>query len=584
MFIFRQLLSSLDISLGSLYTCLIVRKIRFLVALSGQSALSGYPLEITLHSLRPLLTDKQCTEDALGIFQYLYSRGTVHLRQNIKFVAGMNVTTLISLRRFAGSSQESTTEESQHRATIDKAHRFRKWLVGSWSKKFAEGLKEDAKIDPLLRLISHAWGTGAKANATNESKESEFLVSVFDDRRTRRGLLPNAAWSLALELFCHDFEQPDSYRDDMLGLDQRARSYAKEVWASCKGSKMSTQYLQWAARVLGRARNSNDFDPTSLLQNERPSDWSTDAERGETSLSTVTSMVASYLFSGDRVHAGLAEETLRLIFYRASNYSDILAELKAGVAPAVLNGIFLRTEDVVVPLAMPQIPSVESCFDAQKLPSYDRWIRQLTTSLTTYDLDEAVVCSLDRILIGIPELADRLFAPILHIVLEQNIDNPDAVRSVVSQGVQKWFAQPMDQSGPHTRALLRAILYLRDQPYPQEMTHADRLKWLDIDWSLAARAAHRCGLHTAALMLAELTSFNLSAKTSRRSTTTLLPTVDEELMLDIYRNIDDPDSYYGVPQEPSLDLVLSRLDHEAEGFKSLMFRGARLDSQMRMVS
>ena len=583
-FVFRQLLSSLHDSLGSLHAILVVRKIRLLVALSGPSVLSGYALEITLHSLRSLLTEKQCTEDTLGIFQYLYANGVDYLKQNIKFVAGMNVTTLISLRKFAGSSQDSTTQESQHRSTINRAHSFRVWLVQHWFKKFAEGTEEKAKMQVLMELTSQAWGTGGSSNASLSTPESKLLERILDDHSSRRGLLPNAAWSLALELLCYDFKEPASYRDDILGLDHSAKGRAGDIWASCKNPNMTSQYLQWAARVLGRARNSTDFDVSTLLHSESMADRDTDVSGKETSLGIVVSTVASYLYAGDRGHAGLAEETLRLMFYRASKYQHVLTELQANVHLAAFEGLALMTEDVVLPVSLPAALPLEECLDSERSEEYGSWLQRLTASLVSFDADEAIVCSLDRILSGIPGIAEKLFAPVLHTVLEQAIDQPESVHGVLSQSIRKWFEDAPPKKAPHTRALLRAIMYLRRQPYPRETTHADRLKWLDLDFTQAARAAHGCGMHTAALMLAELTSLMVPAKGPRRSTATVVPLVDEDTMLDIYRNIDDPDSFYGVPQTPSLDLVLSRLDHEAEGFKGLMFRGARMDSQMRMVS
>jgi ataxia telangiectasia mutated family protein len=54
------------------------------------------------------------------------------------------------------------------------------------------------------------------------------------------------------------------------------------------------------------------------------------------------------------------------------------------------------------------------------------------------------------------------------------------------------------------------------------------------------------------------------------------------LLLSIYRNIDEPDSFYGVHQSTSLVTVLERLDFEDDGFNSLLFHGARLDSDMRL--
>jgi ataxia telangiectasia mutated family protein len=586
-FVLRLLLSSLHDSLGSLHACLIVRKIRILVALSGRSVLSGYPLEITLHSLRPLLTDKQCAEDALGIVQYLYTNGIDYLKQELRFVAGMNITTIISLRKFAGSSQESTTQESQHRTTINRANAFRTWLVETWNKKFLENMENTSTLQAYMRLVSWAHTIKAKANALVETTESNLILQILDDRRLKRGLLASGTWNLALELLCHDFEEPTSYREDALGLDHRAKAYASEVWASCKSNTGNTHYLQWAAKVLGRASNSPDFDSTTLLSEQKTIEWDVaDNEGNETSTRTIILTVANLLLSGDRAQTGLAEETLRSILLRTAGYPEIQAQIQEYLqtqSSSVVEGLVLMTEDVVVPLLPIEPVSLESCFDTQQVLSYDQWLRQLAITLIALNSDSPIVGSLSRVLFGVPICAETLFAPILHLVLERDVDSTTSTRQILSQAFQKWFAEPPAGSTAHIGAMLQAIIYLRRQPHPRETTHADRLRWLEIDFNIAAKAAHRSGMHTAALMFAELSTSIQSAKSSRRSTLSTVPTIDEDTMLDIFRNIEDPDSFYGVPQPPSLDLVLNRLDHESDGFKGLMFRGASLDSQMRMV-
>jgi ataxia telangiectasia mutated family protein len=55
----------------------------------------------------------------------------------------------------------------------------------------------------------------------------------------------------------------------------------------------------------------------------------------------------------------------------------------------------------------------------------------------------------------------------------------------------------------------------------------------------------------------------------------------DDLLISIYRNIEEPDSFYGVHRSTSLLSVLERLDYEKDGQNSLLFHGARLDSEMR---
>jgi ataxia telangiectasia mutated family protein len=306
-------------------------------------------------------------------------------------------------------------------------------------------------------------------------------------------------------------------------------------------------------------------------------------ENEETSQRIIINFIADLLFSGDRMHAGLAEETLRSILVRSVTIPETLAELQEHLSDAIVQGLYLIGGDTVVPVALPNAVTLETCFTPENIQDYNQWICQLTSALVASSAAAPVVGSLGRILAGVSGIAESLFPPVLHLVLKQDIAGTGVVHHTLSLMYSQWLSSPPPLSTPHVRALLHSILYLRKQPYPQEVTHADRLKWLDIDFTLATVAAEQCGMHTAALLFAELTSFAQPTRNSSRSTVKAVPTVSEDTMLSIYRNIDDPDSFYGVPQPPSLDLVLSRFDHEAEGFKALMFRGAKLDSQMRRV-
>ncbi|KAI9827762.1 MAG: Serine/threonine-protein kinase tel1 [Thelocarpon impressellum] len=64
-FILRTLLDSIHPALGSLHACSVIRRVRILVSIAGDSILRDYPLEMLLHSLRPFLTDPQCAEDTI---------------------------------------------------------------------------------------------------------------------------------------------------------------------------------------------------------------------------------------------------------------------------------------------------------------------------------------------------------------------------------------------------------------------------------------------------------------------------------------------------------------------------------------
>ena len=55
-----------------------------------------------------------------------------------------------------------------------------------------------------------------------------------------------------------------------------------------------------------------------------------------------------------------------------------------------------------------------------------------------------------------------------------------------------------------------------------------------------------------------------------------------ELLHDIFKNIDDPDLFYGIQQSSSLTTVMERLEYESSGLKNLLFQSAQYDSEVQM--
>jgi serine-protein kinase ATM len=581
-FVLRMLLSKIHSALGSLHACSVVRKVRIIIALSGSVAFSGYPLEMTLHALRPLLTDKQCADDALGVVQYLFGNGIAYLSSQISFVSGVVVSMLISIRKFVGSSQESTTQESQHRATMTKAHSFHNWLVDSWMVDYAKHYgKSDATLQTCIALVKAASKANAKASPMSGTAESEILLQLLIDRRSGRNILKGPAWDLAFSLLCSDFAVAPSYRNDILGHDTQAAAFASEVWASCRYTNVSREYLLWAARVLGRAHNAAGLTSTFIGSRKASDLTMTESEpKKESSKSAVLRSLSTLLFSSERNEVGLAEETIRAVLQRTTSRQEV-AENSELLLDSTIMALTLMTTEVAVPIGTPESLPLERCIIDATRP-VGEWVRNLTVSLSSAAQDEPLVGALPRILAGVKHLAEALFAPILHLVLDGDHHGSQKIRQIISEGCRELFKGADDQTLPQVKTLLNAVLYLHKQPFPQESNINDRLRWLDIDYAIAAKAAEKCSMHTTALLFAEQSAaLSANVKTSRRSSVPVQISIPDDLLLSIFKSIDEPDSFYGVQQTPDLFSVLDRLEYEADGFKGLLFRGARLDSQIR---
>jgi len=587
-YVLRMLLDTIHPAMGSLHTCSVVRRIRALIVLAGSIAESGYALEMALHSLQPLLTDGQCAEDALGVMQYLFSHGKPYLEIQLPFVTGISVSTLISLHHFLGSRQDSTTQESQHVATMTKAQAFHTWLVSYLasfrmikSEVLGHENEERVEFKHFQSMVRAAGEVRSAGNAREGTPESTLLLLLLDDQKHGQGIMTRPMRTLALHLLCQNFEHPPPYREDVVGDDEKAQVYVPQVFQSCRQGTASAGYLQWAARLIGRAYTASGqtyYSPKMINYGTQAEDAILAPPSG--SRPCIITALTDLLLSSERHEAGIAEATLRMMQARVKDNVSMKAEFEDCMSEAVAVATSLPVPDRLLGAKRWTEETVAQSSIPANMKTLRDWVRDLAISMTRAVPEDPVVSCLPHILWAVPDMAQRLFPCIIHLVLQHDMAGSQGVRITISEACHHWFVQANEDTIPYASVLLDAVLYLRKQPIPRESSPVDRDKWLDIDHIELARAASTCGMPSAALLFAETASH--SGRGARRtSSVPVQADIPANLLLHIYKALDEPDAYYGVAQNPDLTSVLDRLEYEADGYKSLLFRGARLDSQMR---
>lgn len=582
-YVFRELMNNIHPALGSLHACSVLRRIRILICIAGPTALEFYPIEMALHALRPFLTNTYCAEDAIGMVQYLIQYGATYLKEVPSFVAGMAVSTLTSMKGFLGSAQESTTQESQFRATMMKANNFHDWLASFLDQYVSPYLigKSEQSFRALVRSATKLQSDG---NAKQGTYESDLLLEVFEDSRSGRCILNQPSQDLILNLLCTKFEVPSTFRDDILGSDKLAALYAPIIWKTCKRNTHGREYLLWAGRVLGRAylatglihrdlavESYHDFDQETMSQNR--------SEVPQSSRSSILKLICDILSFDEPSEVGLAETTLRLIITRVYGTGYAL-ECEQTIPDALMKGMLWRQYNCPSgPADTATHTNVQECMAYASGQSVSQWVQDLCVALARVAVDDPTLLELPPILRGVDGLAEKSFPYVLHLVLLQEIDGNQATRRIVSTACFHWFRQCSELTIPHVKILLKAILYLRKQPIPHETAKADRSSWLELNYKLAAEAASKCAMFKTALLFLEI-SYSEAAKASRRSSGIKIddPT---DLLIHVYESIDEQDAFYGVQQPSSLASMMARLEYENAGFKSLSFRGAHYDSHLR---
>lgn len=584
-YVLRRLLDTIHPALGSLHSCSVLRRIRILTCMAGTTALQDYPLEMALHALRPFLTDIQCADDAIGLVRYLLEYGNPYLASTPSFLAGVAVSTLASMRAFLNSTQESTTQESHFRATMTKAHAFHSWF-GTFLDCYTSPGMTGASEQSFKAIMRASLNIRSHGNARKGTYESDLLMGILEDRRSGRNLLNRPAQELILGLLCAAFEVPSDCHDDILGEDQQAVAFAPTVWETCQRQMYSQSYLTWTARVLGRAYASTgqmvgDMVREISSQLVENTQVHNESIKYDSSRSAVLRILHDALLTDDRTHVGVAERALQLVVSKAQG-SDLLVEVGEVLPASLVNALVWDPYNCPISLWSPsqQHSLQESLGFDMHIPA-SLWIQRVCIALTSGATDDPLLRGLPQLLATITDLPERAFPYILHLVLLREADGNQNARRIVSHACQTTFKACDDTTRPHVKILLNAVLYLRSQNIPNESNKADRDRWLELDYTQAGAAAAKCGMFKTALLFVEISSSE-TARASRRSSAVKVD-VPTDLLLHLYQNIDDPDSFYGVQKPSSLSTMMDRLAYENAGFKSLSFRGAHYDSEMRYL-
>ncbi|KAK5122038.1 hypothetical protein LTR85_004284 [Meristemomyces frigidus] len=591
----RMHFDAIDDALGPLHKCVMLRKLRTYICMAGDVALSGFPLEMLVHSIGPFLSDSECADDALGILQYLLHRGQSYLkRESVEFAYGTVLMMILRMREHSAARQDSTTQESQHRLTVQKMEGFQAWLVKYLQQ--CQNPRNTQHPNAHSMMVKALTNVRLPGNARKDSPESSLLIVLLEQQRNGDYAVPRAHCNEALSLLTKDFEAPTSTSDDCLGSDAASVRYAGSLWHVIKTDTVDDGFLLWATTVLGRAYVSTGVRPhfTKRFDTDNTELGDKTSEGVAMSHLKIARCLADMIQSPRRAEAGLADWTLRNALLTFGDAGEALAfeqMLPDTLVPAVSNGTF----GYEPPLAADTTREAAGREDLRHalalspLMSADAWCKRLAVSLCRWASQLPVLPALSTLLQIMPRLAIELLPSIVHVILAGETEREPVLRTELSDSMKAHFAERDPLLRPRQQLLLGVLLYLRRQPLPGEATPADRIRWLDVDLLLAADAAAHCKMAIPALLLAEsvppvAVQSNRRAS-SRVSLSQLTPVqVPDELLITIFKQIDEPDSFYGVQQSASLDSVLERLDYEGDGLKSLMFRSAQMDSAMRLAN
>jgi serine-protein kinase ATM len=584
-YVCRSLLDSIVPALGSLHACSVLRKVRVLVALAGPEVLQGYALEMLLQSLQPYLIKFYCAEDAIGIFWYLLDEGRGYLQQNMSFLCGIGLTTLLSLSAFLSSPQDSTTQESHYLLTLSITQSFHKWFK-DYLTTFSNENHAGSDADAFKTMITYAGDVRPPGRADKDSVEGKLLLALLEARTSKGEALSPASFKTAVQLLCGSFTRPAKPEEDILGQDSIAIRHARVLWSLVGQIDAADEFWTWLAEALGRSyAASGVVDPTLTMEHSHElfQSQNSGSQSSTTSRSLIVGNLHDLLRSDDYTAASLAEKTLQQMITQVAR-RKALGDYDECVSLAMIRSLNWH------PSPCPDMNGFKkhslrvdehAVLDPTVAPA--KWASQFTVSLISSVKDDPLLGTLIPILSRLPSLAVHIMPFVVHNYLA--VDNRDGQphRRKVSEAFINVLLDDSPLLVTQRRLVLSTLLYLRYQPLRKETTIADRTSWLEIDLSTAAAAAASCAMYKSALLLLELHASQLASQSSRTSRRSMTTKVKEspDLLRQIYQNLDDPDFFYGMEEEASLYSVMRKLSHEGESFKNLSFQSAVFDSGIK---
>lgn len=583
--ILRHLIENIRPALGFIHTRRTMRRIRILVALAGDVALRGYPLERSLHSLRRYLTENHTARDTIALYKYLLDNGREYLSGVPSFVTGTLLLIYLGMRGLLQSTQDSTTQESQHLAMLSDVQKFREWL-NEWAEQYVSPKLSSTTLKSFYSLMRTAKGiTGAGSSSVNNVNESKLLRFLFDDMRSRKSLLTPRFAELCLRQLCNGFQPAESFHEDFCGTDDQAVTVCKPVWMTARWVGLDDGYRLWTSRVLGRTLRYEGSIPHELTRETTLTTLKALGKSSSDLSSSKTAIVQHFvvnLQSEEPADVIIAEDTLQRMLIGVGN-DDESVDIEKIIPDPVIMALRSRLQgekEAISGLQKEHMPLDDALVGSLERP-IETWSKEVNLALLSEARNDVVLNSIvHSIKHSKGDISLKLFPFILHCALETAIQAGSSISQDLSESVKQCLNCFMQSRVGHFQLLINSVIYLLSQKFPEEATRMDRCRWLDVSIQQLAETATACKMYKAALYLVELAQANDSQAPRRRSAKQSQP--PNELLLSIFQEVEEPDAFHGVAQNPDLNSVADRLAFEGKGSQEILIRGAESDSQMRL--
>ncbi|KAL9106135.1 MAG: hypothetical protein Q9227_008783 [Pyrenula ochraceoflavens] len=577
-YVARDLFSATSPALGPFFSCAILRKIKVLIALFGPCAYSEYALQMLLHNLKPFLNNFYCSEAAIGLFRFLLTEGKPYIEKDLPFLSGLALSTFLTMKDFLVSPQDSTTQQSHHDRTISNAHEFLQWFA-AYVEQMRPGGYEYTTFAHVVDAVKSMSNGG---NAIQVLTEGDLLRALLQDQSGPNPLLPQTTFDLTMQSLCKNSGGSDSISRFVAIDDDLAIQIATVLWDLIKRIDVGHDFRIWIAQIMGQAYASTGQMGNFLIK-EHDHTVTSPFNEGANSIASGISIIRNlnkFLWSDIPGAASLAERTLQIIV-EYLNQTGLTEPLDEGLEPNVL--IALSWTGIPCPPLWKNRPRsfvVEDLLDSKVETRVEEWSAQLALKICSKAQNDPILGALGSFLGDFTSIAPNILPYIAHRSLVATQDSAEAVDDLLSRNFRAVIKQKADELQSHLAIILHTAVYLRQQPFSHEFTILDREKWLGMTNSELATAAVQCRMFRTALLFVELSESGTS-RSSRRSVYIKDP-LPQDLLQEIFENLEDPDYFYGLSQDASISSIIKKLQHEGSDLRALSFQSAQHDSILKL--
>lgn len=198
---------------------------------------------------------------------------------------------------------------------------------------------------------------------------------------------------------------------------------------------------------------------------------------------------------------------------------------------------------------------------------YHQWLTNLSSFLLEYVADEPFYAHIKDAVRADMNLALEVIGALVRFSLSRSIRQGDEMQTIIAAHFQRIFADHVNLGRDHILAALRILRCLREAKHEILSSNTGQFVWTSINYQSVAEAACYYGFYDEAKLFLELHVLRQSS--AERDLSQL-----QSLQKAIYKYHAEPDSFYGIQDDPSLESAFELAKFEDNGWKILNFISA----------